>query len=181
VTARARWSGARVVRVNIRRATPADAAALVEHIKTIVSEPVRTAPLDPDEVMDVATEKSLIEQFATSSRAILLVAEVDGTIAGELTLRCISPRRALQHVASLGMSVHSGFRRRGIGRALLDHAIEWAKGIGITRVELYVFADNAPAIALYESCGFQHEGRRRHVVRFGHTYIDDLVMARLLD
>ena len=37
--------------MNIRRATPADAAALVAHVKGIVSEPVRTAPLDPDEVM----------------------------------------------------------------------------------------------------------------------------------
>jgi len=166
--------------VNIRRATPSDAAALVEHIKGIVSEPVRTAPLDPDEVMDVAQETSLIEQFASSPRAIMLVAEDVGQIVGDLTVRCISPRRALQHVASLGMSVRSTHRRRGIGRALVEHAVEWARSIGITRLELYVFADNAPAIALYEACGFQHEGRRRHFVRFGDTYIDDLVMARLL-
>src|SRR5690349_22185356 len=98
--------------------------------------------------MTVEQEKASIEQYAASPRALLLVAEDAGTIVGELTLRCISPRRALQHVASLGMSVHSGHRRRGIGRALLEHAIEWAKGIGITRIELYVFADNAPAIAL---------------------------------
>jgi putative acetyltransferase len=167
--------------VNIRRATVADASALVDHIKAVVSEPVRTAPLDPDEVMTVDQEKAAIEQYAASPRAILLVAEDGGKIVGELTLRCISPRRALEHVASLGMSVHSAYRRRGIGRALLEHAIEWAKGIGITRIELYVFADNAPAIALYEALGFVHEGRRRHFVRFGDTYIDDLVMARLLD
>lgn len=166
--------------MNIRRATPADAAALVEHLKSIVSEPVRTAPLEPDEVIDVATEKSLIEQFAGSPRAILLVAEVDGKVVAELTMRCISPRRALQHVASLGMSVHSAYRRRGIGRALLEHGLQWAQGIGITRVELYVFADNAPAIALYEASGFSHEGRRRNFVRFGDRYVDDLVMARLL-
>lgn len=170
-----------VAPVNIRRATVADAKALVDHIKAIVSEPVRTAPLDPDEVMTLDQEKASIEQYAASPRAILLVAEDAGRIVGELTLRCISPRRALQHVASLGMSVHSGHRRRGIGRALLEHAIEWAKGIGITRIELYVFADNAPAIALYEALGFVHEGRRRHFVRFGDTYVDDLVMARLLD
>jgi len=167
--------------VNIRRATPRDAKALVDHVKAIVSEPVRTAPLDPDEVIDVSQEKALIEQFADSPRAVMLVAEEDGRIVGDITVRCISPRRALEHVASLGMSVHSGYRRRGIGRALLDAGIEWAKSIGITRLELAVFADNAPAIALYEACGFQHEGRRRHFVRFGDTYIDDLVMARLLD
>jgi len=167
--------------VNIRRATPADAAALVAHIKGIVSEPVRTTPLDPDEVMTVEQEKGLLEQFAASERAVMLVAEDGGEIVGDFTLRAISPRRALQHVASLGMSVRASHRRRGIGRALVEAGIEWARGIGITRVELYVFADNAPAIALYEALGFVHEGRRRHFVRFGDTYVDDLVMARLLD
>lgn len=167
--------------MNIRRATPADARALVEHIKAIASEPARTAPLDPDEVMDVAEERALIEQFADSPRAVMLVAEDNGKIVGDITVRCISSRRALEHVASLGMSVHSAHRRRGIGRALLDAGIEWAKRIGITRLELAVFADNAAAIALYEACGFAHEGRRRHFVRFGDDYIDDLVMARLLD
>jgi putative acetyltransferase len=43
-----------------------------------------------------------------------------------------------------------------------------------------VFADNAPAIALYEALGFAHEGRRRSFVRFGDRYVDDLVMAKLL-
>lgn len=167
-------------RVQIRRATPADAAALVAHIKAMVSEPVRTAPLDPDEVMGVEQERALIEQFAGSDRAILLVAEDAGELVGELTLRAISPRRALRHVASLGMSVKASHRRRGIGRALLEAAIEWARGAGITRIELYVFADNAPAIALYEASGFQHEGRRRNFVRFDDRHVDDLVMARLL-
>lgn len=167
--------------MNIRRATPADAAALVAHIKSIVSEPVRTAPLDPDEVMSVEQERGLIEQFAGSDRAVMFVAEDGGEIVGDITVRAISPRRALQHVASLGMSVRASHRRRGIGRALLEAGTEWARSIGITRLELYVFADNAPAIALYEASGFAHEGRRRHVIRFGDTYIDDLVMSRLLD
>jgi RimJ/RimL family protein N-acetyltransferase len=78
------------------------------------------------------------------------------------------------------MSVRASHRRRGFGRALLEAGIEWARSIGITRLELYVFADNAPAIALYEALGFAHEGRRRSFVRFGDRYVDDLVMAKLL-
>lgn len=167
--------------MEIRRAKPADAAALVKHIQAIVAEPVRTAPLYPDEVVDAAAERDLIEQYANSARAIMLVAEEDGQLVGDLTLRAISPRRALEHVASLGMSVRASHRRRGIGRALLEAGIAWAKSAGITRLELFVFADNAPAIALYEALGFQQEGRREHFVRFGEDYVDDLVMARLLD
>ena len=165
----------------IRRATPADAAELVAHIRAIVSEPVRTTPLAPDEVMDVAQERAVIEQFADSPRAVMLVAEDAGALVGDLTLRAISPRASLLHVASLGMSVAASHRRRGIGRALVEHGVAWARETGITRIELYVFATNTPAIALYEACGFQHEGRRRNMIRDGAGYLDDLVMARLLD
>ena len=165
--------------MQIRRAKPADAAALVEHLKSIVSEPQRTAPLYPDEVADEKTERALIVQYEDSDSAAMFVAEDDGEIVGDITVRAISVRRALQHVASLGMSVRASHRRRGIGRALLGEGIAWARDNDITRLELYVLADNAPAIALYESAGFTHEGRRRNLIRFGDRYVDDLVMSRL--
>jgi len=167
--------------MQIRRAKPADAGALVEHIKAIVSEPQRTAPLYADEVADEKAERSLIVQYESSESAAMFVAEDEGQIVGDITVRAISPRRALQHVASLGMSVRASHRRRGIGRALLQEGIAWARENEITRLELYVFADNAPAIALYEALGFQHEGRRKHLVRFEDHYVDDLVMALLLE
>ncbi|HSD88662.1 MAG TPA: GNAT family N-acetyltransferase, partial [Kofleriaceae bacterium] len=87
--------------------------------------------------------------------------------------------RAVRHVATLGMSVKQGWRRKGVGRALLTAALEWAPTAGIKRVELYVYARNAPAIALYEGFGFAIEGRRRNFIREGDAYLDDLVMSRL--
>jgi putative acetyltransferase len=47
------------------------------------------------------------------------------------------------------------------------------------RLELYVYARNAPAIALYEKLGFAHEGKRAAFIRDGDAFLDDLVMARL--
>jgi putative acetyltransferase len=78
------------------------------------------------------------------------------------------------------MSVKHDWRRKGVGRALMTEALAWAPTAGITRVELYVYARNAAAIALYEQLGFVVEGRRRNFIREGDAYLDDLVMARLL-
>ena len=64
--------------------------------------------------------------------------------------------------------------------ALLDAALAWAPSAGIKRIELYVYKRNAPAIALYEACGFQVEGTRRGFIKEGDAYLDDVVMGCLL-
>ncbi|MGE0402262.1 MAG: ribosomal protein S18-alanine N-acetyltransferase [Kofleriaceae bacterium] len=54
----------------------------------------------------------------------------------------------------LSIAVHPDHRRRGLGGQLLAHAIEAARAIGATLATLEVRKSNAPAIALYERCGF---------------------------
>lgn len=165
----------------VRTARRSDAAALVAHLRALVAEPGVNVPLAPDEVLlTIADERDLIDEFAGSSRSRLLVAVIDDAVVGELTLKPISDHRALRHGAVLGMSVAREWRRRGVGRALLAEAIVWARGAEFTRLELYVYARNTAAIRLYEEHGFELEGRRRRFIREGDTYLDDLVMARLL-
>jgi ribosomal protein S18 acetylase RimI-like enzyme len=167
--------------ITVRTATPQDAAALLAHLRELAAEPGINIPLAPDEVTTtLEEEKELLAQIAASPRTTMLVAEADGGLVGELTIKAISVRRAVSHVATLGMSVKQGWRKQGVGRALVTEALAWAPTAGITRVELYVYARNAPAIALYEHMGFVVEGRRKNFIREGDTYLDDLVMARLL-
>lgn len=167
--------------ITVREATPSDAAALLAHLKGLAAEPGINIPLAPDELTTtLEQEKALLADISASERAIMLVAEADGALVGELSLRAISPRRAVRHVATLGMSVRADWRRKGVGRALLTDALAWAPSAGIKRVELYVYARNAPAIALYESLGFVVEGRRKSFIHEGDAYLDDLVMAKLL-
>ena len=68
-------------------------------------------------------------------------------------------------------------RRRGIGTALLREAEEWAKAVGVRKLELHVFPHNDAAIQLYESRGFRREGLRRGHYRRGPEYLDAVLMA----
>lgn len=167
--------------MDIREATPADAANLVAYLKALAAEPGICIPLTPEDVVSVGQEKAMLEDFSQSPRALMLVALAEGQLVGELSLKAISPRRAIAHVGTLGMSVKSDWRRKGVGRELLSAAVEWAPSAGIKRIELYVYARNEPAIKLYEAAGFTHEGRRRGFIREGDAYLDDLVMSRWLD
>ena len=68
-----------------------------------------------------------------------------------------SPAHA--HVHLYSMWVHPAVRRSGAGRGLVEAVCEWARAIGALRIRLDVTVTNAPAIRLYESCGFVPTGR----------------------
>lgn len=164
----------------VRNATPSDARALIALVQEALREPEVNIPLAPDEfTFTPEDERERIEELS-GPRACWLVAEDGGALVGELSLRPVSTRRALAHVATLGMTVRRSARGRGVGSALLARAIEWAPTAGFSRIELDVYARNTAAIALYEKMGFAHEGRRARLVREGDVYLDGLIMARLL-
>lgn len=97
-----------------------------------------------------------------SNKHLMLVARVDG---GHITL---GARLAGYIVARLGadelhinnVAVRDRYRRRGIGRALLDLIMAEGKRSGAARAFLELRAGNASALALYESCGFRVTSRR---------------------
>ena len=57
----------------------------------------------------------------------------------------------------------------------------WARGAGVSKLELHVFPWNEPALALYESFGFEREGyRKRHYARGGEL-VDAILMAYFVE
>jgi ribosomal protein S18 acetylase RimI-like enzyme len=84
------------------------------------------------------------------------------------------------HAGVLGVGVLSEFRGQGVGKALIVAAIEKAKAIGLTRIELVVREENMRAITLYEHVGFAVEGLKRHSTRIEGRYYNDFLMALLL-
>jgi len=88
---------------------------------------------------------------------------------------------SVAHVGRLGMGVLPQYRHQGIGRRLADKTIARAKGIGLERIELDVYASNKPAIALYKSLGFALEGVKRKGRKLDGTYDDVVVMGLIFD
>lgn len=107
----------------------------------------------------------------------MLVAEAGGEVVGML-----SARATPWGFGEIGMSVSEGWRGRGVGTALLEACIAWARGRGLHKLSLEVFPHNEAAIALYRKLGFEEEGYRREQYRraSGERW-DSIVMGLLLE
>ena len=80
----------------------------------------------------------------------------------------------------LTLGVAPAHRRRGMGGRLLATAMNAMVMQGANRVFLEVAEDNAAAIALYESMGFERLGRRpNYYLQEDGRCVDALMMARI--
>lgn len=111
-----------------------------------------------------------------------LVAEVGDVVAGYALLGHPSPLPASAHVQMLrGLAVDPAFHRRGLGRLLVEAAIEEATARGGVKLSLRVLGSNPGARRLYEACGFETEGVLRDEFLLEGRTVDDHLLARRLD
>jgi putative acetyltransferase len=108
-----------------------------------------------------------------------LVACAGEEVVGQLTLIVyMSPRT--RHSGHFGIAVRDDWQGRGVGTALIEAGLDLADNwLNLSRLDLRVYVDNAPAIALYEKFGFEVEGTHKRFAYRDGAYVDAYVMARL--
>jgi len=120
---------------------------------------------------DHVISRRSFRNFITSPRSALIVADVDGKVAG---CALVNYRQGSRRGRLYTISVGREFQRRGIARQLMAAAEASARRRGCRFMRLEVRADDAGAIALYESSGYARFGRR-------HRYYDKRIDALRLE
>jgi RimJ/RimL family protein N-acetyltransferase len=158
--------------MEVRPAKIKDCEAIGEAMKVVVEEGRWLATAEGTPVEDIT------ERFRAAVEwdgHFLFVLEDDGRPVGAAGLH----PTAADGVLSFGMWILPEWRGRGGGRELIEAALA-AVPADAHKVELEVFPDNEPAIALYRSLGFEEEGLRRdHYRREDGSLRSALLMARL--
>lgn len=99
-------------------------------------------------------------------------------IIGSIALSTTRLIPTQSHRAILGIGIEPGFRHRGLGKALMQTALLWAKQQShLEWIDLGVFVDNAPARRLYERVGFIETGRTVDCFRVDGHSLDDIQMS----
>jgi len=159
--------------MNIQRLTPAHAAeyravmlqGYAQEVDTFIGTVHEREPLP----LEWWTSRLSEDPDAT---AMVFGAFVDARLAGVAGLK-LESRERIRHKSSLfGMFVLPEARGRGIARALVEAVLEQARATpGMRVVQLTVTESNAPAIRLYESCGFRPFGTEPFAVRVGERFV----------
>ncbi|MCS7135939.1 MAG: ribosomal protein S18-alanine N-acetyltransferase [Nitrososphaerota archaeon] len=114
--------------------------------------------------------------FYTKNPENIKVAAIDGRIVGYVVVDIEKQDdKKVGHI--LNLAVEQSYRRRGIGRMLMNAAISYAKGYGAREVLLEVRESNVTVRKFYSSMGFVEKGRIRH---YYHDE-DAIVMCREIE
>ena len=115
----------------------------------------------PPYVKDYGPEFCVAQAYIGKPDRGAWLAYVDGRLAGRILAQENWNRLAI--IADI--AVNPPFRRQGVGRRLLDQAIQWARERGLPGVMLETQNINVPACRLYEACGFVLGGLDTHLYR----------------
>lgn len=159
----------------LRPATPADAAATA----AIYNHEVTTSTVTFDLVTRTVEEQA--EWLGARAGALeVVVAEIDGEIAGFASLSPYRDRPAYRTTVEDSIYVHPDHRGAGVGRALLAEIVDVARRRGFHSVIGRVVGGHSASIRLHASVGFEQVGVEREVGRKFGRWLDVVIMQLLL-
>jgi phosphinothricin acetyltransferase len=164
-----------VASVILRLARPDDAAATREIYNTEVTGSTVTFDLVPRSLED---QLAWIDQ--RSGAMAVVVAEIDGRIAGFASLSPYRDRPAYATTVEDSVYVHTDFRGQGVARALLAEMLDIAATRGFHAVMARIVGGHDASIGLHRSLGFELVGTEREVGRKFGKWLDVVIMQRML-
>jgi RimJ/RimL family protein N-acetyltransferase len=83
------------------------------------------------------------------------------------------------HRGVVGIGLLPPYRGKGLGRKIMQRALDAAFDFGLTRIDLTVREPNLNAFKLYKSLGFEVEGLQRNAICIDGQYENVIAMALL--
>ena len=167
-------------RILIKSAIEENAEAICNHRYITSSESYFMARYPEEISLDVELMKKNLFSIEKSPKDFTVTAFIDGKVIGDAGITTIRNHMKYCHRAYFGISILKEYCNKGLGKYILEIALEQAKNNGFEQVELGVFEDNIRAIKLYEKCGFEKVGiqPRAYKLKDG-TYRNEIQMVHI--
>jgi RimJ/RimL family protein N-acetyltransferase len=168
------------LRFDIRPAVPDDAAALYRFGEALLAESSFLLRSPGERARSIEEMRAVIKRICDSPAPILLCAWHDGEAVGE-AVACGGDFKRDRYTRTVGVGVLAAYAGQGIGSALMREVESFARNKKLRRLELTVMANNIRARALYSRLGYLDEGVKRDSLFVDGDFVDEIMMAKLLD
>ncbi|MFW6172650.1 MAG: GNAT family N-acetyltransferase [Elusimicrobiota bacterium] len=168
--------------VNIRKVLVSDAEKLIEYVKKVSGE-TDFLTFSPDEFKTtIKKQKEYLKKYTLRENCLALIAvDEDGRVIGMLDFDGGQKSRT-QHSGEFAITVLKEYWGLGIGKAMINYLIDWAKNSGtIRKIDLKVRSDNERAITLYKNLGFVPEGEISRFFYIDGSFYSVLCMGLKID
>lgn len=136
--------------LEFRLAMPEDLEAIVRIYNSTIASRLVTADLEP---VSVESRKEWFQRHTPHKRPLWIVEE-SGKVIGWLGFQPFHSRIAYDATAEISLYLDESVRGRGLGRKILDFALEKAPQLGIETLIGLIFEHNIPSIRLFEKAGY---------------------------
>lgn len=162
--------------LNIRKAVVQDAENLLAYCNLVGGESNFLTYGENGCNRTVEQERQFLEELQNQPNSVFLLGFIEGELVCSVNLSAESKER-LAHNCELGITVRKKVWGLGAGSVLMQELIDFAKHTPTLRViHLGVYANNEPAIHLYQKFGFQTVGRFKDYFSVDGRYYDELLM-----
>lgn len=162
--------------ITLRRAEKEDAQAMIDYLNLVGGESDNLTYGAGEMSYTLEQEIDYINKSNSSENALMLIAVADDSVVSIANINAFESVR-IAHVADFGISVKKSYWRLGIGRAIMNELLEFARQHNkIEIVNLGVRAGNDGAISLYEQFGFKKVGYNKKFFKVGNKYYDNINM-----
>ncbi len=167
--------------VILRSADVSDAEALLRYLK-VTSGETPFLIREPDEIkLTLEQEEAFIRSKMEEPGELLLIGEIDGKQVGNCSVMSMGSFKRYAHRCEIAIALYQEYCGAGIGKMMMETALQEAKKMGYEQAELEVISDNANAIALYEKMGFKKYGTFPNSVKYSDgRYADAEFMMKTL-
>lgn len=161
--------------LNYRLATLADLPAIVAIYNSTIASRQVTADTEP---ISVESRLTWFHDHTPDRRPLWVVEGEDGSVLAWLSFSNFYGRPAYSGTAELSIYVAETARGKGLGRYLLQEAINFAPRIRVHTVLGFIFGHNTPSLNLFAEFNFEIWANMPRVANLDGVERDLLIMGK---
>ncbi|NUT13043.1 MAG: N-acetyltransferase [Cupriavidus sp.] len=163
---------------SLRIAEPRDLPGIVAIYNSTVASRMVTADNEP---FTVVSRQGRFDAHQPARRPLWVCEDADGSMAGWMSFSDFYGRPAYGATAEVSIYLDAQRRGQGLGRYLLQQAIDQAPTVGVTTLLGFIFGHNAPSLGLFAALGFTRWGDLPRVAVLDGVERDLIIVGRRVD